>query len=121
MAWRYAATQFDTGARDVAAADTVAGRVLPVDVADYVSAPDQVAAAVRDVEPCFQLRQPRGLAVSDLRIGEVVSYADKRPRALHDGELELHGHRLGRGAQGLIQGEPGGPPTHHSSRAPTEP
>src|SRR5436309_1936064 len=42
------------------------GRVLPIDVTDDVEAPAKVLTLFREVEPRLELRQPGGLAVSDV-------------------------------------------------------
>src|SRR5438067_9883412 len=45
---------------------TGTGRVLPVDVTDHVGAPAQVRRSLGEVEACFDLRHPGGLAVANI-------------------------------------------------------
>src|SRR5205807_54235 len=82
--------RFEPPVAHVAAGDSGAGRVLPVEMADDVAAPREVRRLFGEVEEHLELWPPRGLAVADVFCdGGVAGGRDGRSRALHRRELEL--------------------------------
>ena len=65
MARRDAATQLDGGTGQGGLEDARPGRVLPIDVADYVGAPGHVGGLLPEVEPGLELGQTRSLAAAN--------------------------------------------------------